>query len=164
MVPAASQPASIYAEIEGVEGSVDLRGREGTIEVLRVDLSLGQTDGANRSGRRGAGAEGNPLVFGKRVDASTVPLLEALRTGTAFPIVRFTYYEINRTGTEVEFYAVTLEDVRVTSFVHTYDARDGADRVPTEMVGLTYSDISFRWADGGTETTYGSVRGVTTRR
>lgn len=148
--PAQAQP--IYATIDGIEGSVEIAGREGTVEVLTVEHVLA-SQGEEGPGppRFTSGVEHSPLVFGKRLDASTVPLIDALHAGTVIPTIRFSYYTIDDTGTEVEYYRVTLEDAVVTFYEQSYVE----DRIePDERISVVYSAITFTWTDGSLETRY----------
>lgn len=159
LVVAASPPASaqfvpVYAAIDGIPGSVEIAGREGTVELRSVEhaLTSHQLQGPGSAPLSASGVGHSPLVFGKLIDLSTVPLIRALHAGTRIGEIEFSFYTIDDTGTEVEYYTVTLEGAVVTSYDIGYSTAEDDFDGPMEKFGVVYSAVTFTWADGNIET------------
>ena len=152
-------PTPAYCTIEGqdgpIEGSVDIAGREGTIEVIKFDHNVHfPTD--IHSGRASGVREHKPAIITKAYDKSTPYLYKALTNGEALPEVIIRWYEIDAAGDEVNYFTHTLNDARITDIrSFSPNAKDPSMSHFTHMeeVSITYSSITWVWEDGALEHT-----------
>lgn len=57
----------------------------------------------------------SPFQFTKELDSSSPYLFKAAATGQTLKSAEFRFYHINHAGQEVEYYRITLENVKVIS-------------------------------------------------
>lgn len=142
-------PDPIHLTLEGVkqgkiEGSVVMKGREGTILVdgydhtIRIPVNV-QTGSA--SGKR----IHEPVKFLKVIDKSSPKLGQACVQGERMKSMVFSFYRINAKGTEENYYEVKLENAVITSvrkfFPNVLDrATEGYGHM--EEVQVTYEKIT----------------------
>ncbi|PLR47538.1 type VI secretion system tube protein Hcp [Chimaeribacter arupi] len=131
-----------------IKGSVDVNGREGSIEVLSfihgVDIP---TD--NHSGQLTGVRVHSPLEFEKEIDCSSPFLLKASTTGQRLQSVEIKWYRINYAGQEEEYYNILLEGVRVVSvntIMHNFKSAENTNHL--ESVTLRYEKITWKYCDG----------------
>lgn len=95
-----------------VKGSVDIRGREGSIEIIElmhsVDLPIDELTGKT-TGKRIHG----DFSLIKEIDSSSPYLYHGVSTGKTFNQAELKFYHINYNGQEEEYFRVTMENVRV---------------------------------------------------
>ncbi|KGT87242.1 Hcp1 family type VI secretion system effector [Erwinia typographi] len=133
-----------------LKGSVDVSGREGSIELtgMQHDLFIPTDDatGAAIGTRRH-----EAYTFEKLTDCSSPLLYKALTTGKTLAKAVFKFYRINYNGQEEEYFVTTLENVKVCHVVTVmYDTKD-PDFVKhghIEHVGLCYEKIDWHYTDG----------------
>lgn len=133
-----------------IKGSVDVRGRENSIEVsfFSHDVSL-PTD--NHTGRITRVREHMPILFEKEIDASSTYLYKALTTGQRLQSAEFIFYRINYAGKEEAYFTVQLENVHVVAIgPGMYDTKSsyGEQRNHLEFVELHYEKIIWRYLEG----------------
>ncbi|PBI79079.1 Hcp1 family type VI secretion system effector [Rahnella victoriana] len=135
---------------EAIRGSVDIRGREGSIEVLGLNHSVSiPTD--NLTGKVSAIREHAPYTFDKEIDASSPYLYKATTSGQKFQSAEMKFYRINDAGQEEEYFSAFMEGVRVVSIgPMMYDIKSayGEKRNHLEMIELIYEKITWRYTDG----------------
>ncbi|CNL05291.1 Hcp family type VI secretion system effector [Yersinia pseudotuberculosis] len=133
-----------------IKGSVDVIGREGSIEVVGLDHDISiPTD--DNTGKITGNRIHAPFTFDKEVDASTVYLYQSLTSGKTLKSAEFKFYRINDAGQEVEYMNTTLENVRVVGIVPImYDIKSsyGERRNHLEYVELRYEKITWTYLDG----------------
>ncbi|WP_313487401.1 type VI secretion system tube protein TssD [Pseudescherichia sp.] len=133
-----------------VKGLVDVKDREGSIEILElmhtVELPIDDLTG-KITGTRFHGE----LAFRKEIDCSSPYLYKGITSGRNFKTAQFRYYRINHNGQEEEYFRTTLENARVTdieSFM--LDIKDPQFQKQThqEYVSLSYEKITWHYIDG----------------
>lgn len=109
-------PVYLWLEDDGgspIKGSVDVNGREGSIEVSELMHSVEQpTDFL--TGKATAKRLHSSYAFMKGTDNSSPYLYKALSTGQTLKKAVFKFYRINHNGFEEEYFRTTLENVKVT--------------------------------------------------
>lgn len=146
-------PVYLWLKDDGgadLKGSVDVQGREGSIEVLALDHGVSiPTD--NNTGKLTGTRVHTPFMFTKEVDAATVYLFKAVALGQTLKSAEFKWYSIDGAGQEVESYSALLENVKVvnvTSKMH--DIKDPAKEKHNHLdeVELRYEKITWLFKDG----------------
>jgi type VI secretion system secreted protein Hcp len=146
-------PIPTYATFDGIEGSCQVKGREGTVEVLEynhiveipVDVKDSSATGTRRHG---------PVKLVANVDKATTGLMECVCTSKAIPTVELAFFQIGDDGKQTHYYNVKLENVRVTNTRMWFPNVDDA---PTKsykhMVDyeLRYEKITWTFMDGNLE-------------
>lgn len=132
-----------------IQGCVDVKNREGSIEVISMnhDVSIATDDNSGTiMGRRIHEAFG----FQKEIDSSSVFFYQALTTGKRLKSAEFKYYRINDAGQEVEYMNTTLENVTVVTLMPImYDVKDLSykNKGHIEYIELHYEKIIWKYLD-----------------
>lgn len=133
-----------------VNGSVDIRGREGSIEVTEfmhaVELPVDDLTGKITNTRRHG-----DYAFVKEIDSASTYLFKSLTSGRKFSKAVFKFYRINYNGQEEEYFRTTLENVRVTELTpFMMDIKNPLFIKNThhEAVLLSYEKITWHYFDG----------------
>ena len=144
-------PAYLWLKDDGgadIKGSVDVNGREGSIEIQGFGHSVHlPTDGATGkiTGTRIHAA----LGFEKEFDSSSPYLYKATATGQTLHSAEFKWYKINDAGQEVEYFNMLLEGVKVVSVVPMmHDTKTVVDVGHKEAIQLRYQKITWKYLDG----------------
>ena len=133
-----------------LKGSVDVGGREGSIEItgMQHDLFIPTDDAtAVATGTR----QHEAYTFEKSIDRSSPLLYKALTTGRTLAKAVFKFYRINDNGQEEEYFVTTLENVKVFHVVPVmFDTKDPdfEKQGHIEHVGLRYEKIDWHYTDG----------------
>jgi len=133
-----------------IEGSVVVKGREGSIEVLAfrhevlipTDPHTGKLAGVRRH---------EALIITKAFDKSSPYLFKACTTGQTLKSVEIKWYEIDAKGKEVEYFNHLLENVKIVSVKPFMpNTKDPAfDRlVHMEEVSFRYEKITWTHVEG----------------
>ena len=148
-------PAYLWLKDDGgadIKGSVDVQGREGSIEVVALDHDVYiPTD--NNTGKL-TGTRTQTLYFTKEIDASSPYLYKAVTTGQTLKTAEFKFYRINDAGQEVEYFNITLDNVklvRVAPLMHDikdpsrekHNHRNALSSATRKSHGLTKTATSF---------------------
>ncbi|MEK9496609.1 type VI secretion system tube protein TssD [Photorhabdus sp. P32] len=146
-------PVYLWLQDDGgsdIKGSVDIMNREGSIEVLElmhtVELPTDDITG-KITGKRVHGG----FAFEKEIDSSSPYLYKALSTGQTLKKAEFSFYKIDDSGQEKEYFKIILENVRVSSIVtFMHDIKNGFFEKHThhEYVDLSYEKITWHYLDG----------------
>jgi len=108
-------PVYLWLKDDGgseIKGSVNVKDREGSIEVVAQDHDLYiPTD--NNTGKLTGTRIHTAFVFTKEIDSSTPYLYKAVTTGQTLKEAEFKWYKINDAGQEVEYFNTKLENVKV---------------------------------------------------
>ncbi|MBB1202972.1 type VI secretion system tube protein Hcp [Enterobacteriaceae bacterium 89] len=133
-----------------LKGSVDVQGREGSIELVGMDHDVFiPTD--DLTGMPTGTRQHEAYTFEKEIDSSSSLLFRALTTGQTMKMAEFKYYRINHNGQEEEYFNVRLENVKVCHVVSVmFDTKDPdfEKQGHIEHVGLRYEKITWRYIDG----------------
>ena len=136
-----------------IEGSVNVAGREGSIEVLGFQHELRiptDSDSGALTGTR----KHEPFVFTKAFDSASPYLYKACSKGQTLQELVLSWYEINETGDEKEYFRHTLHDVKITSVspvMHNVKETE-KERFPhMEAVAMRYGRITWSYVDGNIE-------------
>ena len=150
-------PTPIYMFINdgGVEGSVDIAGREGSVEVIEMDHNVhiptdihsGRSSGVRQHGR---------MTVRAAIDKATPYIYKAVTEGETYDTVKFSFYQIDDTGTEVEYYTITIERVKVAEVkLDVPNVKNVEKEHYPHMVeySFVYGKITWTWTDGTLEHT-----------
>jgi type VI secretion system secreted protein Hcp len=111
-----------------IKGSVDVTGREGSIECVGMqhDLFIPTDDATGAATGTATGTrQHEAYTFEKLIDSSSPLLYKALTTGRPLAKAEFKFYRINYNGQEENYFTVTLENVKVCHVVPVmYDTKD----------------------------------------
>jgi type VI secretion system secreted protein Hcp len=144
-------PVHLFLTNDGgsmIRGSSDVRDREGSIELrgLHHNLTI-PTD--PMTGKVTGTRQHSPLQFTKELDSSSPYLFKAAATGQTLNSAEFRFYHINDAGQEVEYYRITLENVKVISVGPVmHDTRGCPGTGHMEEVALNYEKITHLYKDG----------------
>lgn len=145
-------PANMWLKDDGgadIKGSVDVKDREGSIEIIGLTHGLSlPVDTA--SGKITGPRQHSAMLIEKEVDSSSPYLNRAVATGQTLKSAEIRFYRINDAGQEVCYYIILLENVRVTSvntsIPNTKVASSQMNHV--ESVCLNYEKITWHFVDG----------------
>ncbi|QCA04744.1 Hcp family type VI secretion system effector [Pantoea vagans] len=146
-------PAYLWLKDDGgasVRGTVDVKGREGSIEVIAfshgVNLPYDSTTGKITGKRNHA-----PISFEKEFDSSSPYLYKAVSRGNTLKSAEFKWYRINDAGQEEEYFNMLLEGVIVVSVNPGMPNAKmaGVSHINhMESVSLMYEKITWKYCDG----------------
>lgn len=127
------------SDVQDREGSVELRGLHHSL-TLPTDHMTGKVTGTRQH---------SPFQFTKELDCSSPYLFKAAATGQTLKSAEFRFYHINDAGQEVEYYRITLENVKVISVSPVmHDTRGCPGTGHMEEIALNYEKISHLYKDG----------------
>lgn len=149
-------PAYLWLKDDGgsdIKGSVDVKDREGSIEILAFSHGLlVPTD--NNTGRIIGTRLHSPLTFEKEFDSSSPYFYKAAATGQTLKSAEFKWYKINDAGQEVEYFNMLLENVRVVSVnpvMHNCKEPSLQIHNHNEGIQLRYEKITWKYCDGNVQ-------------
>ncbi|WP_288491806.1 type VI secretion system tube protein TssD [uncultured Pantoea sp.] len=133
-----------------IKGSVDVIGREGSIELsgMQHDLFI-QTD--DTTGSLKGTRQHEAYTFEKLIDSASPRLYQALTSGKTLARAVFRFYRINTNGHEEAYFSTILEKVKVCHVVPVmFDTKDPDFEMygHLEHVGLRYEKIRWHYTDG----------------
>ncbi len=136
-----------------IDGSVTIADREGSVEVLEFAHKLRiPTD--NDNGALTGTRKHEPFGFTKAYDSASPYLYKACSNGQTLREIRLSWYTIDDTGTEREYFRHILEDVKITSVspvMHNVKELD-KERFPhLENIECRYGRITWTYLDGNIE-------------
>lgn len=133
-----------------VKGSVDINGREGSIEIVEfmhaIELPTDDRTGKITSKR----IHGDYAII-KELDSSSPYLYQGVTTGQRFQKAELKFYQINENGQEVEYFRTTLENVRINEIEpFMFDINDPKFEKHNhlEALYLSYEKITWHYIDG----------------
>jgi len=138
-----------------IKGSVDVKDREGTIEILGMSHGI-NIPVDNMNGKITGTRQHSPFNFEKEVDSSTPYLYKAAATGQTLKSAEIKFYHINDAGQEVAYYSVLLEKVKITGVNCgvpncKLPANDKMNHM--ETVSMQYEKITWKIHDGNIQYT-----------
>jgi type VI secretion system secreted protein Hcp len=136
-----------------IKGSVQIAGREGSIELMEFHHNLHiPTD--PHTGRLTGVRMHSPVVLIKAYDSSSPYLYKACCEGQSLKEVAIKWYAIDDTGAEKEYFIHKLENVKVAAMkAHMPNTKDPDKEryVHLEEVSLVYGKITWTYVDGNIE-------------
>lgn len=137
-----------------IEGSVEVQGREGMVEVVgykhNLHLPTSPVDGTITGNRRH-----NPLEMTKKYDKSSPYLWECLAKGKELQKIIIHWYMIDTiTGQEVEYFTTTLENalvIKMTAEMLNTALPDYEGIPHMEHIEFRYRKITWMLVDGNIE-------------
>jgi type VI secretion system secreted protein Hcp len=145
-------PVYLWLKDDGgadIKGSVDVKDREGSIEVVAQEHNLYiPTD--NNTGKLTGTRIHTPFLFTKEIDSSSPYLYKAVTTGQTLKSAEFKWYKINDAGQEVEYFNTKLENVKLVK-VHR---KCTTSRMPPSrsITTLSRSNCATKKSPGPTKT------------
>lgn len=144
-------PAYLWLKDDGgalIKGSVDVRHREQSIEIISFSHNLYIPTDSNTGKLTGTRVH-SALMFEKEFDSSSPYLMKAVATGQALQSAEFKWYRINDAGQEVEYYNMFLEGVKIVSVTPMmHDTKTVINAGHLEQVHLRYAKITWTFKDG----------------
>lgn len=133
-----------------VKGSVDVHGREGSIEIVElmhnVELPTDNLTGKITSKR----LHGDYFLI-KEVDSSSPYIYQGVSSGKRFKQAILKFYRINHNGQEEEYFRVTLDNVRINEvepFMFDIKNPTYEKHNHLEAFYLAYEKITWHYLDG----------------
>ncbi len=149
-------PAYLWLKDDGganIKGSVDIKDREGSIEILAFGHGLHlPTD--NNTGKITGTRVHSPLSFQKEFDSASPYIYKAIAKGQTLKSAEYKWYRINDAGVEVEYFNMLLENVKVVSSApHMLDIKNPMTEKHNhlENVSLRYEKITWEYCDGNVQ-------------
>ncbi len=146
-------PVYLWLKDDGgadIKGSVDVKDREGSVEVQSFDHQVYiPTD--NNTGKLTGTRIHTPVVLTKEIDSSSPYLYKAVTTGQTLKSAEFNWFRINDAGQEEVYFNVTLEGVKVVKVSPVmHDVKDPAKEKHNhlEEVALRYEKITWHTVQG----------------
>jgi len=133
-----------------IKGSVDVNGREGSIEVIGMSHGLNlPVDPA--SGKITGPRSHSAFMFEKETDSSSPYLYKAVATGQMLKSAEVRFYSINDAGQEVCYFIVVMEGVKITGVnpcVPNIRMAGNSQMNHMESVSMMYEKITWKFVDG----------------
>ncbi|MGV6397520.1 Hcp family type VI secretion system effector [Pseudomonas caspiana] len=146
-------PAYLWLKDDGgsdIKGSVQVLGRQGSIEVLGFGHGLYLPTDSSTGSITGARTH-TPMTFEKEFDRATPYLYKAVAKGQTLTSAEFKWYTINEGGEEEEYFNMLLENVKVVAVCPVmHDCKDPsmAKHNHMESISLRYEKITWKHCDG----------------
>lgn len=147
-------PAYMWIKDDGgadIKGSVDVNGREGSVEVISFTHGLNiPTD--NHTGKLTGTRVHSAVEFEKEFDSSSPYLYKAVAAGQKLKSVELKWYQINDAGQEQEYFNIFLENVTVVGInpvMHNIKTNQIMNHL--ESVCLRYEKITWKYCDGNVQ-------------
>jgi len=143
-------PNPSYAYFDGIEGSCDVEGRAGSVEILDLDHVVEvpvDVKDSTATGTRRHGA----MKLTANVDKATPLLMESVCLSKDIPTVKIEFWRIEDGGKQVNYYTINLEKVRVVKVQHWYPNVDDAPTATYKHMvtyELRYAKIEWIITDG----------------
>lgn len=146
-------PVYLWLKDDGgadIKGSVDVKGRENSIEVVAQEHSI-YIPVDNNTGKLTGTRIHTPFSFTKEIDSSSTYLYKAVTTGQNLKSAEFRWYRIDDSGKEAEYFNIKLDNVKVVKVQPLmYDIKDPGKEKHNHMeqVELRYEKITWTYKDG----------------
>lgn len=136
-------------------GSVQIGGREGSVEIQQFDHDL-EIPTDTHSGRLRGIRIHRPVKIIKEFDSSSPYLYQTCCEGKTLTEVKISWFQIDDTGTEVEYFTHLLEGAKITEIkAHMPSTKDEEKKRygHLEEVSFVYNKITWTFQDGALEYT-----------
>jgi type VI secretion system secreted protein Hcp len=151
-------PSPMYLYVEGqkqgkIEGSCDIKGREGSIMVQATD-DVVNIPKSPQTGLPTGKRVHNPFSMTAELDKATPKLYQALASGEQLKTVKLDFFRINKVGTEEKYFTYNLQNAIVVSMRQYTPMCLDPDNGPLgHMVDIafTYEKVTWTWAPDGIE-------------
>ncbi|OAT32459.1 ImpD family protein [Buttiauxella brennerae ATCC 51605] len=146
-------PAYLWLKDDGgaeIKGSVDVRDREGSIEIQGFGHSLSIPTDDNTGKLTGTRVHG-AMVLEKEFDSSSPYLYKAVATEQKLHSAEIRWYRINDAGQEVEYFNMLLEGVKIVSVNPSMIRHEKINHI--EHIALRYEKITWKYCDGNVQFT-----------
>lgn len=146
-------PAYLWLRDDGgadIKGSVDVKDREHSIEILGFGHGL-YLPVDNNTGKITGTRVHTALSFEKEFDSSSPCLYKAVATGQTLKSAEFKWYRINDAGMEQEYFNMLLENVKIVSvcpLMHDIKNPTTEKHNHLESISLRYERITWKYCDG----------------
>ncbi|WP_261640139.1 type VI secretion system tube protein TssD [Erwinia mallotivora] len=133
-----------------VKGSVDINGREGSIEVVELMHAV-ELPTDDRTGKITAKHVHGDYAIVKETDSSSPCLYQGVTTGKRYQKAELKFYRINDSGQEIEYFRTTLENVRINEMEPMMlDIKNPVFNKHNhlEALYLSYKRITWHYIDG----------------
>lgn len=144
-------PAYMWVKDDGgadIKGSVDVTGREGSIEVVSFMHGLNiPTD--DFTGKLTGVHVHSAMEIEKEFDSSSPYLYKAVSTGQTLKSVEIRWYRINPAGQEEVYFIMLLENVKIVGInpiMHNIKTHEKMNHL--ESVLIRYEKITWKYCDG----------------
>ena len=149
-------PMQAHMILEGteqgkIEGSVDQKGREGTIYVEQFEHKI-YMPSDTQSGMPTGNAVHQPLKIHKFFDKSSPKLYKALSRGERFKNVEIKWYRIKPDGKQEHYFTHKMEDAIIVSikpYMKNRLDREKEDFKHMEEVSFTYRKMTWNFEPAG---------------
>ena len=146
-------PAYAWFKDDGgadIKGSVDIEGREGSVEVVEFDHQVRIPTDAN-TGKLTGNRVHEPMTLVKQVDASSPYLYKAVTNGQTLKSVEIKWFQIDASGKEVEYFNHKLDKVKIISVrpvMHNIKEPSKEKYNHMEEVQMRYEKVTWTYKDG----------------
>ena len=134
-----------------IEGSVDQKGREGTIYVEQFEHKIYMPNDP-QNGMPTGNAVHQQMKVHKFFDKSSPKLYKALSRGERFKSVEIKWYRIKPDGKQEHYFTHKMEDAIIVSikpYMRNRLDRDKEDYKHMEEVSFTYRKMTWNYEPGG---------------
>lgn len=133
-----------------VKGSVDVHGREDSIEILELmhNVELPTDD---KTGKITSKRQHGDYALIKEVDCSSPYLYQGVSSGRKFKQAVLKFYRINYNGQEEEYFRVTMDNVRINEIEpFMFDIKNPTFEKHNHLEAfyLAYKKITWHYLDG----------------
>ncbi len=136
-----------------IEGSCEIKGREGTILVYALDHTI-EIPRDTHTGLPTGKRVHMPMTVTKEFDKSSPKLFQALVSGEQMTEVVLDFYRISPTGTEEKYYTTKLENAIIVTAESFFPESFLPSNEPyrhMEKISFTYEKIIWTWQPDGIE-------------
>jgi type VI secretion system secreted protein Hcp len=153
-------PNPCYMTLTGVsqgkiDGSVEVKGKEKTIELFAVDDTI-NIPKSPQTGLPTGKRVHNPYTVTKQIDEASPKLFQALCQGEQFSDVTINWYRTTKDGKEEKYFTTKMEKAIIVS-IRTWmpEVLDPTQSQLGHMedVSFTYEKITWTWEPKGISTT-----------
>jgi len=150
-IAGATEP--IFMRIQGIDGEVTLKGREGQIEVFAFNHEVAAPFDAT-SGQASGKRSHSPVKVVTRISKATPLIAQALGNNQVIPKIEIFFWNTSPNGIEQNYFKITIENCRVASrrlwSPNKLDPST-ATYIPLEELAFVYQKITWTYVSGGVE-------------
>ncbi|MCS3422948.1 type VI secretion system secreted protein Hcp [Rahnella sp. BIGb0603] len=151
-------PAYLWLKDDGgadIKGSVDVKDREGSIEVVGFSHGLNIPVDGNTGKITGTRSH-SPMMLEKEFDSSSPYLYKAVAKGQTLKSAEIRWYRINDAGQEEAYFIMTIEGVKITGVnpgMPNAKMSGNSQINHMESISMMYDKITWRYVDGNVQYT-----------
>ena len=152
-------PTPAYARIKingnEVKGSVEIAGREGSMEIIEFAQGV-ETPIDPHSARTTGVRVHKPIKFVKAFDSASPLLFKACVNSEVVDELVISWYRIDDTGVEIEYFRHMITNGRIVGYRQfMYNAKDPANQHHThlEEISVLFQSVTLTFVDGAIEHT-----------